>query len=61
LLLTTGVLGGFTTFSAFSLETALLHQRGETLAALVYVVASVALGVGALFAGMAAVRGVIGH
>lgn len=56
LFLTTGVLGGFTTFSAFSLEVALLHARGQTTAALLYATGSVALGVGALCLGMAAVR-----
>ena len=43
LLLVTGLLGGFTTFSAFSLEAALLWERAWWLA-LVYVLASVALG-----------------
>jgi CrcB protein len=42
-LLIVGVLGGFTTFSAFSLETLLLVQRGAVLAAVGYVIASVAL------------------
>ena len=42
-LLIVGVLGGFTTFSAFSLETLLLVQRGAPLAAVGYVLASVAL------------------
>ena len=56
LFLTTGILGGYTTFSAFSLETAMLYQRGETAAALAYVLASVILSVGALFAGLALVR-----
>jgi CrcB protein len=42
-LLVVGVLGGFTTFSAFSLETLLLVQRGQALAAAGYVVASLAL------------------
>ena len=42
-LLVVGVLGGFTTFSAFSLETLLLLQRGAVPAAIAYVVASVAL------------------
>jgi fluoride exporter len=42
-LLIVGVLGGFTTFSAFSLETLLLVQRGATVAAAGYVVVSVAL------------------
>ena len=56
LFLTTGILGGFTTFSTFALEVGLLHSRGETAAALFYAVGSVALGVGALFLGMAVVR-----
>jgi protein CrcB len=43
LFLTTGVLGGFTTFSAFSLETALLWERGQCWASTLYVCASVAL------------------
>jgi CrcB protein len=59
LFLTTGILGGFTTFSAFSLETALLYERGQLAGAAVYVVASVVLAVGALFAGMATVRALI--
>jgi CrcB protein len=42
-LLVVGVLGGFTTFSAFSLETLLLVQRGSVAAAIAYVVASLAL------------------
>lgn len=46
LLLVTGFLGGFTTFSAFSLETGALFERSAPLAAL-YVVASVALGLAA--------------
>jgi CrcB protein len=56
LFLTTGVLGGFTTFSAFSLEAALLYERGQVAGAAIYVVASVVLAIGALFAGMAIVR-----
>ena len=55
--LTTGLLGGFTTFSAFSLDTALLLERGETALAAAYVGASVALSVGALFVGLWLVRG----
>ncbi|SEA76380.1 fluoride efflux transporter CrcB [Rubrimonas cliftonensis] len=54
--LLTGVLGGFTTFSAFSLEVALMLERGEALRAGAYVAASVALGVGALFVGFLAAR-----
>jgi CrcB protein len=56
LFLTTGILGGFTTFSAFSLEAALLYERGQMAGAGIYVVASVVLAIGALFAGMAIVR-----
>ena len=56
LFLTTGFLGGFTTFSAFSLEVAMLHSRGECLQAGLYVVASILLGLGSLFAGMALIR-----
>jgi CrcB protein len=56
LFLTTGILGGFTTFSAFSLEAALLYERGQLAGAAVYVVASVVLAIGALFAGLAIVR-----
>ena len=56
LFLTTGVLGGFTTFSAFSLEAALLYERGQIAGAALYVVASVVLAIGALFAGLAIIR-----
>ncbi len=52
LFLATGVLGGFTTFSAFSLEVMLLHERGATAQALLYAVASVLLAVGGLAAGL---------
>lgn len=54
--LTTGVLGGFTTFSAFSLDVAVLYERGETGLATFYVVASVAASIAGLFAGLALVR-----
>lgn len=56
LFIATGILGGYTTFSTFSLETALLIERGQAWQAAGYVLASVLLGVGGLFAGMAAVR-----
>ncbi|UNK41596.1 fluoride efflux transporter CrcB [Luteimonas sp. S4-F44] len=59
LFLATGVLGGFTTFSAFSLEAALLYERGQTALAVAYVLASVVLSIGGLFAGMALVRAVL--
>ncbi|MBS7546401.1 fluoride efflux transporter CrcB [Ancylobacter oerskovii] len=52
----TGILGGFTTFSAFSLDTALLVERGEPLAALAYVGGSVGLSLLAVFAGLALIR-----
>lgn len=56
LLLGVGVLGGFTTFSAFSLELALLVQRGSLGAAFSYALVSVVAGLGALFAGLALMR-----
>jgi CrcB protein len=56
LFFTTGILGGFTTFSAFSLDAALLYERGEFGLAALYVVASVGLSIAALFAGLALVR-----
>jgi CrcB protein len=49
----TGVLGGFTTFSAFSLELLQLWQDGHTLTALAYAVSSVALGLVMAFIGVA--------
>jgi CrcB protein len=55
--LATGVLGGFTTFSAFSLDAVLLWQRGDWAAAAAYVAASVALSIGALALGLAVLRG----
>lgn len=58
LFLTTGVLGGFTTFSAFSLEAALMWQRSDYAALAFYVVASVLLSIAAVFVGMAAVRAI---
>ena len=56
LFLATGVLGGFTTFSAFSLDAALLFERGQLTLAAVYVLASVIGSIAALFAGLALVR-----
>ena len=56
LFLTTGILGGYTTFSAFSLDTILLYERGELGLAALYVILSVALSVGGLLAGLALVR-----
>lgn len=59
LFLTTGILGGYTTFSAFSLDSALLYERGEVGAAAIYVAASVAISIAALFAGLAIVRSIV--
>lgn len=56
LLLATGVLGGFTTFSAFSLEVVALWERGAAAQAAGYAGASVALSVAALYAGLSLVR-----
>jgi CrcB protein len=56
LFLTTGVLGGFTTFSAFSLDTALLIERHNYGLAAGYMVGSVAASVSALFFGLAVFR-----
>ena len=51
-----GVLGGFTTFSAFSLEMARMIEQGQTELAAGYALASVVLALGALFAGMTAAK-----
>ena len=56
LFLTTGILGGFTTFSAFSLDAALLWERGEGGLAALYVAASVVLTLAGVAAGLATVR-----
>ena len=56
LFIMTGILGGYTTFSAFSLDSALLYERGELGLAAFYVVGSVALSIAGLFAGLALVR-----
>jgi CrcB protein len=52
----TGILGGFTTFSAFSLETVTLYERGAIGLAAAYVIGNVVLSVTALFAGLALSR-----
>jgi CrcB protein len=54
----TGILGGFTTFSAFSLETVTLIERGQVGSAMLYVVLSVVLSVGGLALGLLVARGV---
>jgi len=55
----TGLLGGFTTFSAFSLETVSLMERGALGYAALYVAMSVVLSVTGLFLGLMAARGVL--
>ena len=50
--LTVGILGGYTTFSTFSLDSVLLLQKGQYAAAAAYVIGSVALSIAALFAGL---------
>ena len=58
LFLATGILGGFTTFSAFSLDAVMLWQRGDLASAAAYVLLSVVLSIGALLAGLAIMRAV---
>lgn len=58
-LVMTGLLGGFTTFSAFSLETVDLFERGQVLAAAIYVLVSVLGSVGALALGVTVTRGAL--
>jgi fluoride exporter len=54
--LLTGILGGFTTFSAFSLDAVTLWERGQANEAALYVAASVILSIAALIAGAAIAR-----
>jgi CrcB protein len=54
--LMTGVLGGFTTFSAYSLDALYLIERGRYVSASVYMGGSVVLAIGALFLGMTIAR-----
>lgn len=56
LFLMTGILGGYTTFSAFSLDTAVLYERGALGLAALYVLGSVILSIVGVFAGLAIVR-----
>ena len=56
ILLMTGILGGYTTFSAFSLDTALLYERGDVGLALYYVLGSVLLAIAGLFMGLMLIR-----
>jgi CrcB protein len=57
LFLGVGVLGGFTTFSAFSIDVVRLIEMNQTSAALAYVAASVIVSVGACWLGLVLVRG----
>lgn len=54
--LVVGICGGYTTFSTFSLDIVTLINRGEPLVAGAYIVASVGLGVAALYGGLYAMR-----
>jgi CrcB protein len=58
--LTVGILGGYTTFSTFSLDSALLLQKGEYALAAAYMTGSVVLSILALFAGLWLVRALYG-
>lgn len=57
--LTTGILGGFTTFSAFSLDFVTLYERKEYGSALLYLLGSVSLSIIALFAGLYLMREIL--
>jgi CrcB protein len=56
LFLTTGILGGYTTFSAFALDTALLWERGQVWGTAFYVASSVLLSIAGVFLGIAIIR-----
>jgi len=59
LFLTTGILGGYTTFSTFSLDVAVLYERGDIALAAAYGIGSVVLSVAGLFAGLWLVRSLV--
>jgi CrcB protein len=56
--LTVGILGGYTTFSTFSLDSALMLQKGQYGPAAVYILGSVVLSIFALFAGLWIIRSI---
>lgn len=55
----TGILGGYTTFSAFSLDSALLFERGEYFSSALYVGGSVGLALIGVFSGLAIMRAIV--
>jgi CrcB protein len=55
----TGILGGFTTFSAFALDSFTLYERGQVTLAGAYLAGSVILSIGALVAGVLTTRGLL--
>ena len=57
--LTVGILGGYTTFSTFSLDSVLLLQRGAYVSAAIYIGGSVVLSITALFGGLYLVRSLV--
>jgi CrcB protein len=59
LFLTTGFLGGYTTFSSFSLDVALLYERGDLVAAAIYIAASVAFSIAGILLGLTLTRYVL--
>jgi CrcB protein len=59
LFLTTGILGGYTTFSAFSFDAALLWERGQLLLAVFYVFSSVGASLIGVFAGLGIMRSLL--
>jgi CrcB protein len=56
LFLMTGIIGGFTTFSTFALDTVALMERGQLAVAMIYVLTSVLVSLGAVFAGLSLIR-----
>lgn len=56
LFLMTGILGGYTTFSAFSLDSMVLYERGEIALAAFYVIGSVVIAIAGLIAGLTLMR-----
>lgn len=59
LFLAVGVLGAFTTFSTFSLDVAVLYERGRPVLVATYIVVSVICSIGALFAGLHVMRRIL--